>query len=1071
MKMDNEHILVHYETPFEIDHEERASEQNVVLSRRLLSAIENYSPFGDDETVPVEEVNSLHSEVEEFTPPVLPTLKIGQANLAVAPISISSSKEYVEPVVSGNPLLVISAASREQKISDDFTVGEFCQAQSGKYKWSYARIDITLVEQLQLLRTFVNKPITVVDGYYTPKYFREVLKGSELKIGRDPHVTGRGAKISVGGYNANMIDIAIAAIVACHPETRVSIGNSTMALYVRQTAANDSRFTSYISDEKIKVNTTGFARAFEKLMSESSYTKYGRVMMEATSAMLRQILARRYGSKKELTWPDSLGNVISLMYDDVQDPNVILYVLAYSQFGYLMRFYFNDSTEGKIPTINALRFSFTNPSDIRSPHSPMSLLYMERQIDKTRFMQECWDRFRRYDRTKQENLVKQTFFDWRKQRGDKEFYDGIKKLIQQVYKENGYAYQQAPQHGPEGGTHRNLKETPANPDRPAFNLTGKYVVEFPAVQASPQNIGNLLLINQAGNFIAGKLIRIFDTSLTTPIVSRDDGTKYSELKDTITEFYGQVDARGAVCNLYPQQTIIITQNSGNKIDFLIMDNITKAARKGWQFEKVNSAPVLSAGVLDAFAKTGTLDKNFILNLSWIRPLPSQWKKFLADVKMKTRELEKAITTYYNNEEDMPSVRESKALSAMFDLERAYRHYLPNFEALVRYYKMFYYSVPTLWQPTKDREWMSRFDWIKRTLRDFRDLTDKDYVQRNFAGLYTECQVETEKLRDVYKYKINMSTEAIGFGPFARLEGTITIENLTDYNKYPQARRWPASSNNKVSHTFSLWNATLSLSLEKWRPKVSAKWDNDAEGETTEYYEFSDFSRAQIEMQEWTGVGYSVGGLEGSWTKRLVIITGIGKKELHLDGSDALVPDTLSVDVADDTKKDDKNDDSFIDITLPNVAFYKGEIDSKEVSTQITSLPPPDKFKTTYQLQNTTFFKHDDAELSPAAIEAIGRMCAGELSALTDPGTKVLVIGYTDASGDAEYNITLSNLRAKNTLTAILDRVGPGMTPQRSFAGLGEVEANARFEFTEKNAWLRKVIVTINGRAVLSLGEI
>jgi outer membrane protein OmpA-like peptidoglycan-associated protein len=1070
MKMDHEHILVHYETPFEIDSEESASHHNEVLNHRVLSGIENNSPFGDEETIVSDREKFIYNEGEEYTPPVSSTIKIGQANLSVAPTAVSSSREFLEPVHSGNPLLIITASNRALKISDNFTVGEFTQAQYGKYKWPYARIDAALVEQLQALRTFLNKPVTIIDGYYTPKYFREVLKGAELKIAKDPHVTGRGVKISVEGYNANMLDIAVAAIVACNAETKISIGNSTLALYVRQTIA-ESRFSSYIADERIKVYNTNFAILFNKLISDESFAKYRVMMQKSTAAMLRQILAGHYGSKKEMSLPDELGNVISLMYDEVHDPAVILYVLAYSQFGYLIRFYFKDGTDGKIPTINALRSSFTRPSDFQFQHTPMSLFYMERQPDKTKFIEECLSRFRVSGRWQQENIVKPTFFDWRKKPGDRIFYDQIKKIIQQVYTDNGYAYQQAPQQLPEGGTHRNLKETPSNPDRPPFDLTGKYFVEF----TSGNNIGNLLLINQAGNFISGKLIRIFDKDLTRVPMIGDDGRKYAELKDTVVEFYGKVDARGAVCDLYPQQTIVLTKVGADKIDCLIMDNTTKAVRTRWQLEKTNSEPALSSGVIDAFANAGAMDKNFILNLAWIRPLPSQWKKFLADLITKTVEIEKAITTYYHIDDGSPVVRESKAGSAMYDLNSAYWHVMPNFDRLIRYYKMFYYSVPTSWRPAKDKEWMSRFNWMKRMLRDLRDLRGKEYVEKNFPELYAECQVDTEKPRDVYKYKINMFTEAVGFGPFSRLQGTITVENLTDYKKYPQASRWPSSTNNKVSHTFSLWNATLSLSLEKWRPKISAKWDNDAIGETGEFYEFSDFSRAQIEMQEWTGIGYSAGPLEGSWTKRLVIITGIGKKELYLEGSDTLIPDTFSFDPSDDKKKDDKKDDkkdnSFFDVTLPNVAFYKGEIDSKEISIKITSLPPADKFKAAYQLRNTTFFKHDDAELSAAAIEAIGRMCAQELSALTNAGTKVEVVGYTDASGDGKYNMTLSNLRAKNTLTAIVDRVGPKMTTQRSYTGLGELEANARFEFTEKNAWLRKVIVTINGRAVLSLGEI
>jgi outer membrane protein OmpA-like peptidoglycan-associated protein len=1081
MKMDNEHILVHYETPFEIGTEETGSHQREVLSSRMAAAIKHNSPFGNDESIlPEENGNSAQSEIEEFLPPFLTQTTIGQVTLTLAPITVASSKEYLEPVTSSNLLLTITEASRALKISENFTVGEFCQAQSGMHKWSYARIDPKLVEQLQELRTFIAKPISIIDGYYTPKYFREVLKGSELKIGKDPHLSGRGVKIAVDGYNANLIDITVAAIVKCDAETRVSIGNSTMALYVLQTSATESRFSSYIADERVKVETIRFARLFEKLLLGKSYMEYGKLLRETTALMIRQILNQRYVQKMELKWPDMLGDVISIMYNEIKNdsknPDIILYALAYSHFGYLMRFYFKDSTEGKIPTINALRESFIILGGNRPPNSPRSLSSLERQIDKSQFILECLSLFNNAERSQQEGVVKRTFFDWRKQKGDKLFYDHIKKIIHQVYDINGYKYEQSPQEGPEGGTHRNLKETLANPDRPTVNLTGKYVVEFPPAQPSNANIGNLLLINQAGNFIAGKLIRIFD--VPPPIGSHDGKTKYSELKDTVTEFYGRVDEKGAVCNLYPQQTIIISQLGNDRIIVAIMDNTTNEVSARWQLEKVNSEPVLSSGVLDAFTNAGAKDKNFILNLVWIRPLPSQWKKFLTNLKTNTIEIENAITKYYNVDSDSSVVREGAAGSAAFDLQRAYSYFLPNFEGLIRYYKMFYYSGktawrPKLWQPTKDKEWMSRYDWIKRMLQDLRDLRGQEYVETHFADFYAECNVETAKPLEVYKYKITMSTNAIGFGPFSKLEGTITVENITDYKMFPGATPWPPEVNNRIFHTFGLWHATLSFSLDKWRPKISAGQDFEAIGETKEFYQFSDFSRALIEMQEWTGIGYSLGGglIEGSLAKRLVIITGIGKEELRLGDTEMLMPSIAPTEVEIKKKNDDKNDNSFAEIKFPEVAFYRGTIYSKDVSTKITTLPPADTFQATYQLQNTTYFKHDDAELSPAAIEAIGRMCAEELSALTNALTKVEVIGYTDASGKSDYNLTLSNLRAKNTLTAMVDRVGSKMTLLRTSAGLGEVEANARFEFTEKNAWLRKVIVTINGRAVLSLGEI
>ncbi len=59
------------------------------------------------------------------------------------------------------------------------------------------------------------------------------------------------------------------------------------------------------------------------------------------------------------------------------------------------------------------------------------------------------------------------------------------------------------------------------------------------------------------------------------------------------------------------------------------------------------------------------------------------------------------------------------------------------------------------------------------------------------------------------------------------------------------------------------------------------------------------------------------------------------------------------------------------------------------------------------------------------------------------------------------------------MQAIKDRLGSKLQAKiKNISGLGENEANKKFgQYTQKNAWLRRVVVIINGRAVLSLGEI
>jgi outer membrane protein OmpA-like peptidoglycan-associated protein len=153
-------------------------------------------------------------------------------------------------------------------------------------------------------------------------------------------------------------------------------------------------------------------------------------------------------------------------------------------------------------------------------------------------------------------------------------------------------------------------------------------------------------------------------------------------------------------------------------------------------------------------------------------------------------------------------------------------------------------------------------------------------------------------------------------------------------------------------------------------------------------------------------------------------------------------------------------------------MYKGSIDTEKTSKDIKGVPLPDQFTASYQLKDTRFFMHDNPVLTAQAIEAIGRLCAEELVAFSDPVSEIEIYGHADASGDPKHNLELSLMRAVNVRTAIEDRLGTKLKAKfNKVEGLGESVANKVFgEFTEKNAWLRRVVVIINGRAVLSLSE-
>ena len=120
------------------------------------------SAFSNEEFMQAEEVNN-YEMLENQLAPVVSAIKIGEATFTIADAALANDEEYKEPVFSGNPLLIIPK-NRTLQISKNFQAGEFAQAQSGKYKFSFARIDPLLVDNLQRLRSFFGKQMSIVDA-------------------------------------------------------------------------------------------------------------------------------------------------------------------------------------------------------------------------------------------------------------------------------------------------------------------------------------------------------------------------------------------------------------------------------------------------------------------------------------------------------------------------------------------------------------------------------------------------------------------------------------------------------------------------------------------------------------------------------------------------------------------------------------------------------------------------------------------------------------------------------------------------------------------------------------------
>jgi len=155
-----------------------STQDEIILKSPLLDPLQLNQLFENkpypEQFTQTDELND-YEIIENQLAPTLSTAKVGDITLAIADNAKANSEEFKEPLFSGNPLIIISPKDRTSQISKNFLVDEFAQAQAGKYKFNFARIDPLLVNNLQRLRSFFGKQIEIIDGYYSPKYLKEVI--------------------------------------------------------------------------------------------------------------------------------------------------------------------------------------------------------------------------------------------------------------------------------------------------------------------------------------------------------------------------------------------------------------------------------------------------------------------------------------------------------------------------------------------------------------------------------------------------------------------------------------------------------------------------------------------------------------------------------------------------------------------------------------------------------------------------------------------------------------------------------------------------------------------------------
>lgn len=97
------------------------------------------------------------------------------------------------------------------------------------------------------------------------------------------------------------------------------------------------------------------------------------------------------------------------------------------------------------------------------------------------------------------------------------------------------------------------------------------------------------------------------------------------------------------------------------------------------------------------------------------------------------------------------------------------------------------------------------------------------------------------------------------------------------------------------------------------------------------------------------------------------------------------------------------------------------------------------------------FETDSAELTPSAEDLVRRISD---TMRADPDLRVAVVGHTDSTGDFNYNLRLSERRARAMVKALVD---DGVSPNRlTGVGVGPLSPAASNDTAEGRAQNRRV---------------
>jgi subtilisin family serine protease/outer membrane protein OmpA-like peptidoglycan-associated protein len=572
-------------------------------------------------------------------------------------------------------------------------------------------------------------------------------------------------------------------------------------------------------------------------------------------------------------------------------------------------------------------------------------------------------------------------------------------------------------------------ETP-KPDKPGVNITGRYEHRYPDPADKKWIITDYTLnINQAGRHIEGFLTEVlrhdakvkdrFSTRFHGDLQSDGRFLVYSIGRPEETWGYFSYEQKGPSWHLYWQR--------------MANDEIKPMGSKmGWV--KISDTPTLmeSAFSDQAFPPEGPVHDH------------ERWPLTQAQIKNLVTGFDQdriapLLNTYFTTPADDTVTGRNALIDAAQPLHRHIGEVFTH-----KYYGIHLYDMAMAWYYVRNilsqNRWKfkqitrSQLDWIQIMLDvvsgfGFRLPNVTDYL--GLKPTFGPGQRPGDPTLSPHTYKVSFSLK--GLAVYYR--GNITIEKTSG----------------------KTWKETFKIALKGLQVKPGLSISESGEAETYHEWLPADIP-GSVELV--TGkLGGSVPGIKataGAWF-------------MHIFGSSYLP----YMDVLGEQVKLKLNLSKKFKLDIVNLGGLWGEIYSKNLPDKdYSKFVPVTDYSATYGLKDDVHFCLDSALLTEDARQALRIMCANEMYLWMSPTTNLTIYGHTDRSAGADYNLKLSDQRARNTLQAIRDILGDKFAipeTQIKLEGKGETEAmkDGRPD-KEFNPKYRRVDVILNTRLVITL---